>query len=147
MEYVVKSGAVHRLEGEALRTYSAGDVVELSEEQARRVALHTPLERADAYRARQREAEAERAAAVHADRPAAAAVTDRQQGAAEGGVAGSHPLHGLNSDEAQALVAKAPNVETLDAMREAEAANPKYQGGRQTVLRAIDARRAELAGR
>lgn len=61
------------------------------------------------------------------------------------GEANAHPIHGMNADEAHQLIASAPNVVALDALRTYEAANPKFPGGRLGVLRAIETRRSALA--
>lgn len=53
-------------------------------------------------------------------------------------------LHELNAAAAKALVEQAQSVETLSALAVAERANPKLEGGRVSVLRAIEARAAEF---
>lgn len=69
------------------------------------------------------------------------------QGAPQGdGGTGTHPIHDLNVAEASELVASAGTPEALKALEEAEERHPKHEGGRAGVKRAIEARRAELAG-
>lgn len=58
----------------------------------------------------------------------------------------AHPIHDLTVAEAQELVASAGTPAALDALEAAELGHPKHDGGRVGVKRAIEARRAELAG-
>lgn len=50
----------------------------------------------------------------------------------------------VNVDEAVALIEKATSAEQLDALEAAEEANPKKEGGRSSVLKAIEDRREAL---
>jgi hypothetical protein len=52
----------------------------------------------------------------------------------------------LKAREAVALVAAAKSIEQLDALQAAEEGNAKHDGGRVSVLHALDARRAEISG-
>ena len=54
-------------------------------------------------------------------------------------------LYYLNVDESKRLVTGAKTAEALAAIEAAEQAHPKHPGGRVSVLKAIDERRAELA--
>lgn len=58
----------------------------------------------------------------------------------------AHPIHDLTVAEAQELVASAGTPAALDALEAAELGHPKHDGGRVGVKRAIESRRAELAG-
>jgi len=52
----------------------------------------------------------------------------------------------VNAEDAKALVEAAATAEELDALQASEQANPKTEGGRKSVLAAIEARRAALNG-
>lgn len=89
------------------------------------------------------------AGAETAPAPAAApqgAPAGEQAGAPAGTEEAAHPIHDLNVAEAAELVASAGSVEALDALAAAEERHPKHEGGRAGVKRAIESRRAELAG-
>lgn len=77
--------------------------------------------------------------------PAAQAPAAAPQGG-QGEPDGAHPIHDLNVAEAAELVASAGTPAALDALEEAEGRHPKHEGGRAGVKRAIESRRAELAG-
>jgi len=51
----------------------------------------------------------------------------------------------VNVSEAKDLIAEATTVAALDALEAAEAASVKSPGGRKSILKAIEDRRAELA--
>ena len=71
-----------------------------------------------------------------ASEPGAAQPTGEQTG--------PHPIHDLNASEAQGLVEGQTSVATLDQLAAAERRNPRHPGGRVSVNRAIEARRAAL---
>lgn len=52
----------------------------------------------------------------------------------------------LTSKDAGKLIAEAKTAEELDKLESDEKGNPEHEGGRKGVLKAIEARRAELAG-
>lgn len=54
-------------------------------------------------------------------------------------------LAGLAAAEAVTVVAQATSIEALTAMALEEAGHPRFEGGRATVLKAIEARKAKLA--
>lgn len=56
-------------------------------------------------------------------------------------------LHDVTADEARDAIAGVGSPAVLEELREAEASHPEHEGGRTTVLRALDRRRAELEGR
>jgi hypothetical protein len=51
----------------------------------------------------------------------------------------------VNSNAALALIAEADTAEELDTLENAERASQRHPGGRKGVLKAIEARREELA--
>lgn len=55
-------------------------------------------------------------------------------------------LYATPGGDAAADILASDDVEALELTREMELANPKYEGGRKTVLRAIEQRLAHLKG-
>ena len=80
----------------------------------------------------------ELAAAPAADTPTAGPATAKASDLAAS-------VHLLNAGNVVAMVNAATTPEQLDALLEAEAAHPKHDGGRKSVLAAIEDRRAVLA--
>ena len=72
------------------------------------------------------------------------APPDPAKAAATAAAAIGESLYFLNATESTALVNGADTPEKLDAIETAEKAHPKHEGGRVSVLRAIEERRAAL---
>lgn len=114
--YKVTHG-VHGLreKGGELKVHQPGDIIELTEAQAR---------------ARQGQVE-----------PAGGGASASDDGDVE---ANGEQVHGMTVDEATELVDNTEDAAELDRLEKAEKANPKHKGGRAGVLNAIDRRRGEL---
>lgn len=54
-------------------------------------------------------------------------------------------VHSMKADQAIDLAGRLETQEDIDAVREEEANHPDYDGGRKTVLEALEAREEELA--
>jgi len=78
--------------------------------------------------------------------PAPAAAPPAAPPVGKPAVATGAAIVDLNAREAAALVGEAQTVEDVDALLAAEEANPKHKGGRVSVLRALEARREDIAG-
>lgn len=57
----------------------------------------------------------------------------------------STDLHSLSASEAQDFISTLENESDLAAAEKSEKSNPQYDGGRTTVLRAIEKRRSSLS--
>ncbi|MFW6198561.1 MAG: hypothetical protein ACOC5E_01930 [Acidobacteriota bacterium] len=53
-------------------------------------------------------------------------------------------VHSQDADAAAEMIGRLDSVDDLAAVREAEEDHPEYEGGRKTVLEAVDAREREL---
>lgn len=87
--------------------------------------------------------------------PIGSAATAVTTGAADEGMQGEpvgadsnsdESTHDMNAGEAVSYVASLETEDELDAVELGETAHPKYDGGRQSVMRAIAERREQISG-
>lgn len=132
--YRVKAGRYARHEQDGLRVYKVGEEVDLDPDLAARLGAqvepaHLPAPQQAPAHPDKTEAVTESKAHAEDSRP----DPDPAESA----------IHDMTVAEALEWIGKADRP-TVEALRDAEALNPKHEGGRLTVIRAIGQRLAAL---